>query len=61
VVNLTGYRFTSHGQVRSTYSADEIDAVAVYCETFDRCYLLPASLIAGMRAIHMRVAPPRNG
>jgi hypothetical protein len=27
VINLAGYRYTSRGQVRSTYSADEVDAV----------------------------------
>jgi hypothetical protein len=61
VPNLAGYRFTSDGQVRSTYAADEIDAVGVYCEKLDRCYLLPVSLIAGMRAVHLRVGPPKNG
>jgi len=61
VVNLAGYRLTARGSVRSTYSADEIDAVAAYCEDLDACYLLPISLVAGMRALHLRVAPPRNG
>ena len=27
--------------VRSTYSADEVDAVAAYCPELDRCYLVP--------------------
>jgi prevent-host-death family protein len=60
LVNLAGFRYTSQGYVRSTYSIDEIDAVAAYCGDLDRCYLLPASLVADMRAIHLRLSPPRN-
>jgi hypothetical protein len=61
VVHLSGFRYTSRGQVHSTYSADEIDAVAVYCEELDECYLLPISKVAGMRAIHLRLEPTKNG
>jgi prevent-host-death family protein len=61
VVNLAGYRFTTHGRIHSTYSNDEIDAVAAYCADLDRCYLLPADLVANMRAIYLRLAPPKNG
>jgi prevent-host-death family protein len=51
----------TEGYMRSSYSVDEIDLVAVYCHSLDRCYLLPISLVAGRRAIHLRVQPPRNG
>jgi prevent-host-death family protein len=51
----------TEGYVRSSYSEEEIDLVAVYCEPLDRCYLLPISLVAGRRAIHLRLKPPRNG
>jgi prevent-host-death family protein len=61
VVRLSGHRYTARGHVRRTYTADEIDAVAAYCEERDQCYLIPAARIAGMRAIQLRVAPPRNG
>ena len=61
IVNLASYRFTSRGQIRTTYGADEIDAVAAYCSDLDECYLLPAELIAGMRAIQLRIDPPKNG
>jgi PD-(D/E)XK endonuclease len=47
--------------VRTTYSADQVDAVAVYCEALDRCYLLASSLIDGMTAMHLRVAAAQNG
>jgi prevent-host-death family protein len=49
------------GYVRTTYSADEIDLVAVYCHELDRCYLLPIALVAGRRAIFLRLIPPKNG
>jgi prevent-host-death family protein len=61
VVNLAGFRYTARGHIRSVYSADEIDAVAVYCEELDQCYLLPIDLVDGMRGLHLRLAPPRNG
>jgi hypothetical protein len=60
-VHLAGYRLTSRGSVRSTYSEDEIDAVAVYCEELDRVYLLPLAVVAHRTAIHLRLTPPRNG
>jgi prevent-host-death family protein len=60
-VNLQGCRHTPNGYVFSTYAASEIDAVAVYCAELDRCYLLPVSLVAGRRGIHLRTAPTRNG
>ena len=49
------------GYVRSSYSAEEIDLVAVYCHPLDRCYLLPIALVAGRRAIFLRLTPPKNG
>jgi hypothetical protein len=60
-VNLTSSRHSpTAGYVRTSYSAAEIDLVAAYCAELDRCYLLPISLVAGRRAIHLRVKPPRN-
>jgi prevent-host-death family protein len=49
------------GYVRSSYTESEIDLVAVYCHELDRCYLLPVALVAGRRAIFLRLKPPRNG
>ena len=60
-VNLQTCRHTPSGYVYGSYSADEIDAVAVYCADLDRCYLLPISLVAGRRSIFLRLSPPRNG
>ena len=59
-VQLAGCRHTPAGYVRTTYSADEIDAVAVYCEEVNECYLLPIELVAHRNALHLRLTPPRN-
>jgi hypothetical protein len=40
------------------YTADEIDAVGIYCEPIDTCYLLPAALFESRRTVHLRLAPP---
>jgi prevent-host-death family protein len=62
MVNLTSSRYTSRGTlIRTPYRASEIDAVAVYCEQLDSCYLLPASKVEGRRAIQLRVGPAKNG
>jgi prevent-host-death family protein len=61
-VNLMSARYTSTGrQIRRPYSASEIDAIAVYCEVLDECYLLTAEMFDGRRGVHLRVAPPKNG
>jgi prevent-host-death family protein len=59
-VNLQSYRLTYSGYVRRCYTSDEIDCVAVYCGAVDRCYLLPSDLIAGRRAIYLRLTAARN-
>jgi prevent-host-death family protein len=59
-VNLQSCWLSPNGYVWSSYSEDEIDLVAVYCGDLDRCYLLPCSLVAGRRAIYLRLSPPRN-
>ncbi len=52
--------YSPNGYVRSTYTEDEIDLLAVYCAALDRSYLLPVSLVAGKQVMHLRVVPPRN-
>jgi hypothetical protein len=61
VVNLTSSWLSPRGYVRSSYTADEIDAVAAYAHDLDRCFYLPAALVADRRAIQLRLAPARNG
>ena len=54
-------RHTPSGYLRTTYSAAEIDALAVYCDALDRCYLLPIAAVEGQSYVHLRLAPARNG
>jgi prevent-host-death family protein len=60
-VNLTSSWCTPTGYERRYYTEDEIDLVAVYCNELDRCYLLPAKLVAGRRCIDLRLKPTKNG
>jgi len=48
------------GYVKTTYTADEIDAIATYSEETDRCYLIPVRDVAGRSAISLRLAATRN-
>jgi prevent-host-death family protein len=60
-VHVSGNYLSPHGYVRSPYSADQIDAVAAYCDALDQCYLLPVELISDSHQIHLRLSPPKNG
>ena len=53
-------RLTPQGYVRTTYTAEEVDAVAIYCPSLEKSYLLPISLVAGQTYIHLRVEPSKN-
>lgn len=60
VVNLTTCRRGAGGHIRSSYSADEIDAVAAYCEELDECFLIPIAMVDGQGSVHLRLEPARN-
>ncbi len=60
-VHLSTCRCTPTGYVRTAYTADEIDAIAVYCLELDRCFLLPMSAVAEQRTLRLRLAAARNG
>ncbi len=60
-VRVSGSRHTPAGYVRSTYSDDEVDAIAVYCGELNEVFLLPIDLVAGRSAVRLRIDPPRNG
>ena len=55
----------TNGKVRHTkkYTASMIDWLAVYDRITDRCYYVPASELGeeGMRQMHLRLMPARNG
>jgi PD-(D/E)XK endonuclease len=61
IVSLVTSRCTTHGHVRQTYTDDEIDLFAVYCGDLDRCFVLPAQLLANRTCVYLRLTPPRNG
>jgi hypothetical protein len=59
-VHLATSRYTPRGYVFTTYDRSEIDAVAVYCQELKRCYWLPIDIVAGRRAIYLRLEPTAN-
>jgi prevent-host-death family protein len=61
MVRLTGsYHSPTRGYVKSTYGADEVDAIAAYCHALRKCYLLPIEPFAGKSVVHLRNGPARN-
>lgn len=60
VIRLTTSQYTSRGVITTKYSADEIDAVAAYCEELEQCFLLPADEVVDKRQLHLRVSSPEN-
>ena len=50
----------TRGYVHTTYAADEVDAFGIYCGELDRCYYLPAALVAGKTELRLRLADARN-
>ncbi len=61
VVHLFTCRCTPNGYVRKGYGEHEVDLFAVYAGELDRSFLLPASRVAGMGQLHLRLTPARNG
>jgi hypothetical protein len=61
VVRTGTSRLTPRGYVRTTYTASEVDAIAIYCPDTDECYLLPISEVDGQAGVHLRLTPAING
>ena len=55
------YHSPARGYVLSTYDSSEIDLLAIYAAAIDRCFAVPIEKVAGLRSIHLRLDPPRNG
>jgi hypothetical protein len=53
-------RHTPRGYIKTTYSAEEIDAIAIYAPDTDRCYLVPIREVEGHGMISLRVGPTGN-
>ena len=54
----------TNGKIRKTkrYTAETIDLLAVYDDTSDCCYYLPAGeLGSGRRHLNLRLTPTKNG
>ncbi len=57
----SSYHSPTRGYVKSTYDENEIDAIAIYCEALDRCYLLPIAAFSGQTMVNLRIGEPQNG
>lgn len=61
VVRLATNRRGPDGYISTRYTPDQIDAIAAYCPEVDQVYFLPIDFVDGMAAVHLRLAPPKNG
>lgn len=50
-----------NGFIRTTYTPDEVDAIAAYCPDTDQCYYLPMEKFGGRTAVQLRLTAPKNG
>jgi hypothetical protein len=60
VVSLRTHRCTPHGYVRSTYTADEVDGIGVYCQALKQCFYVPIEKVQRRRVVHLRLTPAAN-
>lgn len=60
-VRVGSSRHTPAGYVLTTYSAEEVDAIAVYCHDLGEVFLVPIAVAEGKRQLHLRTESPRNG
>ncbi len=58
--NCITSRYTPRGYRRTTYTANEIDAIATYAPDTDRCYLIPVNEVEGHTVLSLRLRPTRN-
>lgn len=56
----SSYHSPTRGYVITSYDRSQIDLLAVYCGELERCYLLPADMVAGMGVVHLRLAETKN-
>ena len=60
MVRCYSARRTINGMLNRPYTADEVDLVAAYCASIDRCFVLPPELFGGRRHVHLRLRSARN-
>ena len=61
LVRVGSSRCSPRGYIRTTYSEEEVDLFGIYAGELERCFLVPASQVAGKHQIHLRLTPARNG
>ena len=60
VIRTRRCRRGREGLIHRSYTADEIDVIAAYCEDTDKCYLLPHEMSVDRVAVQLRLEPTRN-
>jgi hypothetical protein len=60
VIRSCSNRRAREGLRRRVYTSDEVDAIAAYCPSLARSYLLPAQLFSGRAQVHLRLRPSKN-
>ena len=63
VIDVKAHSFrlrTGGSWERTTYTADEVDAIAVYCADLERCYLIPIEDLTLSGSMYLRLAPAKN-
>ena len=60
VARLYSARRARAGLIRRLYSADDIDAFAIYCPDIDRCYWLEAGTWAIRSQVYLRLKGTKN-
>lgn len=60
IAKLDTSRCTPNGYVRGTYTAKEVDAIGVYSDDLEQCFLIPIAEVEKGRAVHLRLAPTLN-
>ena len=60
-VSLETNRRGPGGFIRTIYTAEEIDAIAIYCEDTASCYYIPMELFGDRTSMQLRLSPPQNG
>ena len=54
-------RRAPEGFRRTVYTPAEVDVIAAYCAELDRCFAVPIVELPPGGAMHLRLAPTRNG
>jgi hypothetical protein len=59
-VCLQTCRYTPAGYISTSYTVDEVDAIAAYSPDLRRSFLIPIREAADRRSFYLRVDPTRN-